>query len=210
MKIRNGFVSNSSSSSFLVVFPEKITNVEQLRKYLWTEKNSERIKDTYYFDESCKYAYVGMTFEEFKLQAEKVILKEINEQTPNNKLNVLSNFESDSWFDGNILNIMGLEVSSTEELNEKIKEYKNLEKEIENFSWEDNNYDEFEKLEDKKTDLYYMDYIISTFDEIDTHLSKYDGVFYSFSYSDEDGRFFSLMEHGGVFNELFTLVESKH
>lgn len=34
MKIRHGFVSNSSSSSFIVCFPEKIETKEQLSKYL--------------------------------------------------------------------------------------------------------------------------------------------------------------------------------
>lgn len=52
MKIRNGFVSNSSSSSFIVAFPNKIRNQEQLKQYLfgdqtqypnpyWDSKNPE-------------------------------------------------------------------------------------------------------------------------------------------------------------------------
>lgn len=34
MKIRNGFVSNSSSSSFILEFPEKISSKEKLEKYV--------------------------------------------------------------------------------------------------------------------------------------------------------------------------------
>jgi hypothetical protein len=39
MKIRTGFVSNSSSSSFLLKFPEGISNQEDLRKVLFGEES---------------------------------------------------------------------------------------------------------------------------------------------------------------------------
>lgn len=35
MKIRSGFVSNSSSSSFIVAFPEKVKTKEQLKQYIF-------------------------------------------------------------------------------------------------------------------------------------------------------------------------------
>lgn len=35
MKVRNGFVSNSSSSSFIVAFPEKIEMREQLKQFIF-------------------------------------------------------------------------------------------------------------------------------------------------------------------------------
>jgi len=44
MKIRNGFVSNSSSSSFLVMFPHEITNKEELYKLLWIDENERSIQ----------------------------------------------------------------------------------------------------------------------------------------------------------------------
>lgn len=37
MKIRNGFVSNSSSSSFVVIFPTEPKCVEDVKKYLFDE-----------------------------------------------------------------------------------------------------------------------------------------------------------------------------
>jgi len=48
MKIRNGFVSNSSSSSFLFIFP-KDANVEGLMTYKeWAQKEYE---GNYYYEE---------------------------------------------------------------------------------------------------------------------------------------------------------------
>ena len=38
MKIRNGFVSNSSSSSFVVAFDKKPETVEELKKLLFGEE----------------------------------------------------------------------------------------------------------------------------------------------------------------------------
>ena len=38
MKIRNGFVSNSSSSSFIVAFPEKPKSAEHVRKMMFGDE----------------------------------------------------------------------------------------------------------------------------------------------------------------------------
>jgi len=49
MKIRNGFVSNSSSSSFIVVFPKKPKSVNEVKKYLFGDENSEGF--LHYYDD---------------------------------------------------------------------------------------------------------------------------------------------------------------
>lgn len=52
MKIRNGFVSNSSSSSFMVLFPKKINTYDELFDLMWTEKNTENIQQSWTFKNS--------------------------------------------------------------------------------------------------------------------------------------------------------------
>jgi len=49
MKIRNGFVSNSSSSSYVIVVDEPILTVKDLEKYVMTKLYAKRI-----FDENLK------------------------------------------------------------------------------------------------------------------------------------------------------------
>lgn len=51
MKIRNNFVSNSSSSSFIVTFPEQIKNKETLLKYLDIDWYNSLNANELYFNE---------------------------------------------------------------------------------------------------------------------------------------------------------------
>jgi len=62
VKIRLGFVSNSSSSSFLVAFPKKPNNADELKAMLFTKyqcdiENSQRMDDvsSYLFDKICEF-----------------------------------------------------------------------------------------------------------------------------------------------------------
>lgn len=58
MKIRSGFVSNSSSSSFIINFPEEITSKELLAEYAY--KPSSKCNEAATFDEAIEWIFNNM------------------------------------------------------------------------------------------------------------------------------------------------------
>lgn len=58
MKIRAGFVSNSSSSSFIINFPEEITSKELLAEYAY--KPSSKCSEAAAFDEAIEWIFNNM------------------------------------------------------------------------------------------------------------------------------------------------------
>ncbi len=89
MKIRNGFVSNSSSSSFVVLFPKKISNYDELFKMMWTEENMKRIQKQWNFNSKQGYANISVSFEEFQIWATNTILNDIKTQKENDYLRAI-------------------------------------------------------------------------------------------------------------------------
>lgn len=75
MKIRNGFVSNSSSSSFLVAFPRPVESAEDLQDFLFKSKESfDYDGHTYSAAEVVDALYsekmMPLTFEELRTEIE--------------------------------------------------------------------------------------------------------------------------------------------
>lgn len=217
MKIRNGFVSNSSSSSFLVLFPKEITNFDELYDLMWTEKNSQSIQKSYNFindsgEEKKSYNSMGMTFDEFKTKATNYVLEETLMQNNNNIFFALSNM-SNSWIDD--LGCLhpydcDIDIKNIQELKDIFQEYDKLQNEYDNFDWSNYN-DQYDIISDKLSDMYWVENIKKTFEKIEEILEKNKSTFfYSYIFSDECGTFFSALEHGGIFGDLPVFVESHH
>ena len=83
MKCRNGFVSNSSSSSFIVAFPKDIEMTEAaVKKYLFQE-------DEFLYNYDDRMA---------TKKSEEIILEEMKKQKPNDIENIRDN--CNGWLDG--------------------------------------------------------------------------------------------------------------
>ena len=136
MKKRLGFVSNSSSSSFIVAFKEKPTTIEELRDLLFPGKElTDPYVETTHWDETTMYITIQ--------EALEIVLRELEEQNGTDDLKKAEELFSSGWSGSPYL----------EEAAGFLKRNK-------------------------------------------------DCKLYRFCYADEDGRFWSAMEHGGLFNNL--------
>lgn len=88
MKIRNGFVSNSSSSSFIVAFSKEPTSVEEVQKEVFKELE-----------------YVGQPYDSFTVFSTtylaKIIFEDIQKQKPNIEESIIDSVEG-GWFKGHV------------------------------------------------------------------------------------------------------------
>jgi len=175
MKVRNGFVSNSSSSSFLVVFDKMPEDVYEVHRLLFPN-GAETV---------CPYDY--------EIQSHRVAEEVWNDiESQKKELPYSKEFVHDEFSNTAYTQVR------KEFFAEQQQVYSLKGKERTNFSEElwkkkDARHEELQKEMSEK------------------FLKEHDGkVILYFTYSDNDGPFYSALEHGEIFSELPHIRISYH
>ncbi len=184
MKIRKGFVSNSSSSSFVVVFPEEPTSRAHVQEML---KHGERYKNPYY-DQKYSPAKSWTSFE----VAERVWIDYCR-----------YSMSRDIGKEEIVQELMG--GYFPEELCEKLGVHQ---PQYEDFVGDDGSFStqEYQGAFDEHYKHLEADLLAYVEDWINTH----NGHYAIFEYSDNNGVFETALEHGDLFANLPHIRNSKH
>lgn len=223
MKIRNGFVSNSSSSSFVVAFSHKPESVEELKKMMFPDKswtaavkiygesltvaevveivwkdleNQDGVDDGEILDlftrgwesyETAEKSRIGASLRE---KADR-LRNEVDQY-------VVDNIGSAPWWKEDNEEEREAYYKKKTEFIEKDEKYKEL---WENFCEASDDYrkriESFRKAYGEKQFSLFKDRVLGKFLAV-------------FEYADEDGAWGSVMEHAGIFDDIYHETFSHH
>lgn len=210
MKIRNGFVSNSSSSSFIVMFDKRPESVDELKDMMFPQYDMETKLD-YYGDPESVRTIVETVFSDIEKQ-ENSNIDSLSE--------LIREFESSySTWDGKLEADRNEYVYSdkelTDKIREKVKEYSPIQDEyFEKCRTMDRNSTEFKAFMKKYSDM--QSEINDMLDELskkdlEKFLEENENKYIAyFEYSDNDGNLSSLMEHYGIFENVKNIYINNH
>lgn len=183
MKIRNGFVSNSSSSSFVVIFPREPKSAEDVKNILFDK--GQIMFDNPYYDEEYD-TNIGYTVE----QISETVWNDIQNQTKNDFKKAKDYLTSGT--------IYGYDAPDYH----KYDHIKDWHKKMEVYNAEMNKY-----AEKKMKEMFNIRKL--KLQKINNEPVN-DIIMYCFNYADEDGSYFSTLEHGNLFRKLKHVHISNH
>jgi len=172
MKIKSDFVTNSSSSSFVVAWPKKITCLEDVEVYIGKE-----FSGTVYHDAMAQTPVTSTSKAAKQMFSTQISCGYVHEIESS-----LSNHQRDFCERNDV---------TQKEL-------------FANVVWREQCWDEHTKLTRRAEDTFTEKF----FKKIHAKRKRY--YLYVFTYSDNEGEYFSRMEHGGIFEKLEHQVISQH
>lgn len=186
MKMRSGFVSNSSSSSFVVRFDEKPGSVEELKKILFGDA-------TYYAN---PYGDGGFTTEEVA----GTVWNDLKDQKPMELEQVAAEFND--YSDGTLVLTPPPERPEFpyDAIYEKYGNKMNYQ------AMRDTPEGKAHEVAEAEYDIAYAKWSAESAQKI----MEGGGQFFKFNYADENGEYFSALEHGNLFDNLKFLRFSHH
>ncbi len=175
MKIRNGFVSNSSSSSFVVAFPRRPKSAEDVREILFGDLkhfppdarvNHEAMVLELDGDELIRAKERGVYLTK---QIAQTVWEDLKPQRANCKRRIKETFRYSEYIS-----------------------FDKFRKPGSSGNYDDIDWKAHERAQEAIDQRNYTD-----------AMRQFEGqLVYLFSYADENGSYFSVMEHGGIFNKL--------
>jgi len=180
MKIRNGFVSNSSSSSFVVAFPKKPDTAEDVKEMMFGKQ---------------EWHYAGYYSDTGDVPTKDIadaVFKEVEDKESASKLKVYKAIRH-GYFDSYLLpELLPGSCSSWDETRDlKFPEDEKAIRAI---------WDKSEKTNDQRA-----------MDIVNAFLGNHEDAFIATMwFADEDGSFWSMMEHSKIFGRLKHIKTSYH